>query len=199
MADCFARDFRAAAVDSASLGKSGLLKVALMILFGAVKNSGGGYFGDDWTAKATGLLKLLPGCFGTRALFVAVEKNRGTILRSDVDPLPIERGRVVDLPEYTQQIIIGDSICIVPNVHHFGVSRAVGTNHTVGRVYNGSAAVADRHVQYSFHLAKRFLDAPEASRTKHRLLNYHLLTAAPLRPGSSVSLIVRYSFGPQAL
>jgi hypothetical protein len=70
---------------------------------------------------------------------------------------------------------------IVLNVHHLGMTRTIAADHTVGRIRDRSAAVADRYVHHAWHLTECLLDAPEAARTKHRLLDSHLFTAAPGR------------------
>ena len=85
------------------------------------------------------------------------------VLRPDVRPLPVRRGRVVVLPEDAQEISVGDAGGVVLHVDDFGVSRAVGADVLIGRVGQGSSGVADGGRGDAGHLAKSGLHSPETS------------------------------------
>src|SRR5438105_15700722 len=104
-----------------------------------------------------------------------MEKNGGAVLLADVWPLPVERGRVVHLPERIQQPVIAHLCRIERHLYHLGVSRGAGANVMVGGVLQIAAQVAGHSFQYSWDLAESLLHTPEAARAKRSFLSHDVL------------------------
>ena len=76
-----------------------LVEVILVVVLGLVENRERNDLGNDRAAKSPRGIELFFVALCQTLLFVAVIKNRRTILRPDVVPLAIERRRVVRFPE----------------------------------------------------------------------------------------------------
>src|SRR5580704_4876076 len=88
--------------------ETAFLEVPLVVLFRRVERHGRHDLRDDRPAELVcGLERVARGDRGRVLRFVMIE-NRRPILRADVRPLPVQRRRVVVLPENIQQVIIRD-------------------------------------------------------------------------------------------
>ena len=75
------------------------VEVILVVLLRLVKRRRLGDLRHDRSAKFTGSVGRLFGFYRHGLVCLAVEKNRRAILGADIGALPVERGRVVRLPE----------------------------------------------------------------------------------------------------
>ena len=67
-------------------------------------------------------------------LFRGMVEDDGAVLRTDIRPLTVMLGRVVDAPEEVQQLVVRDNRRIVDDLHHLSVIRAIGADILVRRV-----------------------------------------------------------------
>src|SRR5690348_15883412 len=90
-------------------------------------------------------------------------ENHRSILRADVGPLTIDRGRIVNLPEQLQELYVRDQPGIVFHLHHFGVAGLVRTDLTVSGMLEPAAHIARGRRDNAVELAEGGFHAPEPS------------------------------------
>ena len=119
-----------------------LFVIPLVIFFGRIKSADR----SDTCANRLRIPALrfhtlhhLPSCL---FLFRRVEKNDRTVLRSDIDALPIGRRGIMGTPENFQQIFVGNDRRVESDLHDLCVTGAVGADLFVGRIRNATAHVA---------------------------------------------------------
>src|SRR5271156_5497134 len=111
-----------------------------MIGFRAIELREGNDLRDNWPWERAGRVELLLVVFGQLALRFGVVEDHRTILRTRVVALAVVRGRVVRLPEYLQQFLIGDHRRVVGDLDRLGVSSRAGANLAVcGVLYRATA------------------------------------------------------------
>src|SRR5665213_1775628 len=98
-----------------------LLKVALMILLGAIKFSRRHNLCDDLAAQSSRSIEFR--YYGARGclLLRIVVKDRRTILRAIVWPLAVRSGGIVQTKENAQQLLVAHLLGIKLHLHHFRV------------------------------------------------------------------------------
>ena len=97
------------------------------------------------------------------ALLVVVVEDGGAVLRADVVALPVERRRVVGLPEDFQQVVECDFVGVVGDLDDLGVAGAAGADLFVGRVVDVAAAVAGDDGLHAAEALEHGFGAPEAA------------------------------------
>ena len=127
-------------------------------------------FSDDRRTECARFGQLLFVVLGLLTLLVVVKEDRRPVLRADVVALPVERRRVVRLPECCQQIGKRNDGRIVGDLHHFGVAGQTSANLIVRRIGDIAAAVARDDGFYAFKLIENRFGAPKAARAKRGLL-----------------------------
>src|SRR3954453_11294358 len=101
-------------------------------------------------------------------------ENRRPVLAADIRSLPTWRGRIVDLPEDIQQLLVRDAIRVEGNLDHFDMAGFVAADVLVGRVFLRSAQIARSGIEDAVHMTERRLDAPEAAGSKCRFFHLRL-------------------------
>ena len=88
------------------------------------------------------------------SLLLVVVQDHAAVLGPHVRPLPlplaIGRRRVMSVPEYLQEMLIGNQGWIVLYLYHLGVAGATARHLSVIRVVGLSARVADAGSGYAF-------------------------------------------------
>ena len=99
-----------------------------------------------------------------------MEEDRRAVLVADVGTLPVELGRVVELPEGVEQLVVGHLGGVVLDEHRLGVAGRVAADLLVARVVRATAGVAHGRRDHARDLPELGLDSPEASGREGRLL-----------------------------
>ena len=113
-----------------------------------------------------GDLEFVPGFTGLLSLFCIVIENDRTVIRSDVRPLPVQLGRVMDRPENGQELVVGDPFRVVGYLHDLGMPGPAGADLFVGGVLCCPSHVPGRCCRNSLNLAECSLDTPETTGTE---------------------------------
>src|SRR5579863_6040201 len=98
--------------------ESALLEILLVIFLGAPELGGGHDLGHDGPRKTA--LRGVAGGARFRFLFRRVIENDRTVLRAHVRPLPVQRRRVVIVPEDFEQVVVADYVRVKSHLDHFG-------------------------------------------------------------------------------
>ena len=104
-------------------------------------------------------------------LLIGVGEDRRSVLRPDVPALPVQRGRVVDVPEVRQKLLVGYDGRVERHFDRLGVAGGAGADLLIGRMLSRPAGVARHGIDHALDLAERVLDAPEAARCERGLLH----------------------------
>src|SRR4051794_34231952 len=123
------------------------------------------------------LLRALDGFLGRLALLVVVYEDRGAVLRADVVPLPVRRGRIVQAEEEVEDVVVGDLRRVEDDLDGLGVAGAAGLHVFVARALERAAGVPDGRVDHAGQRADQLLDAPEATARERGGLGRHLCAA----------------------
>jgi hypothetical protein len=115
------------------------------------------------------LLGLLGG-LGLGSLRIAVEEDHRAVLGADIGALPVDLGRVVDLPVDPQEIPERDPLRVEGHLTDLGVAGGARADLLVSRVSDVAALVADGGVEDALDLAEGSLDLPEAAGAEADLL-----------------------------
>src|SRR6185312_13264537 len=92
-----------------------------------------------------------------------MKEDSAAILRAPIGTLTVLCSRVVVLPEYVEQSVIGDLCRIELHFDYFGVAGGIRTNIFVGRILCLAACIANRSGSHAWDLAKSGFYSPEAS------------------------------------
>src|SRR6266487_5602347 len=185
---------------------SPFLEVLLVIILCLPELRGRRDLGDDLPRVFARPLKLLLRS-SRGGLFVRVAKeDHRSILRANVGTLAIERGRIVNLPEHIEQLIIRHLRRVVGHFNALSVSGSARADIRIGRVIVPAAGVADSRRCHALDLAKRRLNSPEAARSKCCNLHFSQLTFYPglrivvtasrKRQAAGATNVERESLGP---
>src|ERR687893_682671 len=141
-----------------------------MVALSVVERACGGDLRGDRTV--TGAPKrLLVGVthlLGCPVLLVVGVVDRRAVLRADVVALAHPLRRVVGLPEYCEQVSVGDLLGLEDDEHGFGVSGTSAADLLVGRIRRVASRVADRRRVNTVDLPEDTLGTPEAAETEDR-------------------------------
>ena len=77
------------------------------------------------------------------------------------------------VPEYVEELFVGDVFWVVFNVDDFCMPSGVGADVFVGGVFDSAAHVPDCGVHYSGELAECFFYSPEASCSECCVFEFH--------------------------
>src|SRR5215211_6229675 len=97
------------------------------------------------------------------ALSVGGQVDRRAVLRPDVVALAHALGRIVALPEETEQLVVGDLIRAIGDQNRLGVPGPPAADFLVGGVRSEAAGVAHRRGVDAGRLPEVALGAPEAA------------------------------------
>ena len=87
-------------------------------------------------------LELAHDFLGGPPLRVIMIEDGRTVLRPDVAALAIERGRIVQCEEHTQQVAIRELVRVERHLHDLGVAGRAGAYRLVAGVGHVSAGVS---------------------------------------------------------
>src|SRR4051812_39110902 len=90
-------------------------------------------------------------------------ENRRAVLRAHIATLPVQRGRVMQVPKPRQDLLSRDFLRIVDNFDRLGVARGSGAYIVVGGIGLGPASIAGSRGDHPIDAAVGAFDAPEAS------------------------------------
>src|SRR5262249_57393988 len=102
-------------------------------------------------------------------LFRACIKDRRAIAESDVIPLPIFRGRIVNLKKELEQPAVADLCRIENNLDGLGVSSVVA----VGSIRHVPTRIANPGRDHAVEAADKVLHAPEAATCENGAFFFH--------------------------
>ena len=147
-----------------------LVQILLVVALGLVEHPGGCDLCGDRAVAATPqcLLVSVAGLFGSPALLLACEEDRRAILRAYVVALAHPLRRVVGLPEYSQQVSVGDLLGVEDNQYDFSVSGPSAAHLPIGRVRCEASCVTDGRRVDAIDLPELALVAPEAAEAEDR-------------------------------
>src|SRR5690606_37186442 len=94
---------------------------------------------------------------------LALEEDRGAVLRADVVALTVLGGGVVDGEEDPQQVAVADDLWVEGHLHHLGVAGLAGAHLLVGGVGYVAAGVARLDALHALELVVDRLEATEAA------------------------------------
>src|SRR3954469_3144563 len=104
-----------------------------------------------------------------------MKEDRRPVLRADVWPLPVERGRVVHRPKCVEKFVITHTRRIECHLYHLGMAGRAGANVVIGRIFELASQVAGNCVEHSRDLAESLLHTPEAARAKCSFFSHSVL------------------------
>jgi len=146
-----------------ALALAAFFQITLVIILGQVKISGRHNRGRDRAREFTGLFQLHFGFAGDLFLGGIGEKDRAPILGANVRALPIERGRIVVVPENFKELRVGHLGGVVSDADGFGVAGAIGADVPVGRILGRAADIADGGDNDAGGLPEGLFDTPETA------------------------------------
>jgi uncharacterized protein len=104
-----------------------------------------------------------------------MEEDGRAVLVADVRPLPVQRGRVVIIPEDFEQVVIADDLGVEGDLDDFGVAGAIRANVFVGRVVQLPAGIADRCGFNARQTPERGFDTPKTACAECGLLHTFII------------------------
>src|SRR5688572_28895068 len=90
-----------------------LLEILLVIIFRFIKRRGGCYLGNDRASVSPAALPLLLRLERRLLLLFIVIEDCRAVLGSDIRSLPVQRCRVVVVPEHGKHVFIRQAIAVV--------------------------------------------------------------------------------------
>src|SRR5690348_6835693 len=108
---------------------------------------------------------------GLMSLFLALVEDHGTVLRSDVVALAVERRGIVDDKKYIEQIFIPDLLRIKGDANYFDVAGGAGAYVTIRGIRGRSPHVPGFDAGHTLELIEDSFQAPKTSSTKNRRLH----------------------------
>jgi len=137
------------------------LGILLVVALGLVEGPNGSDLGGDRAVE--GLLLGLLGCARGGGLLGVESKHDAPVTIADVRALPIALGRIVDLPEDVQQLLVRETRGVVLDEHRLGVTGRVRAHFFVARVRRVPARIAHRRRHDPRHVPERVFRTPEAA------------------------------------
>jgi len=137
--------------------------VILMVFLGIVKSVRGFDFGRCFFFEDAGPVEFRLRFLGCFSLLIGMIEYHGTVLRADIRTLPVDLGRIMQPPEIPEQLLVGDFIRIIFNLHRFRMARRARTYHLIRRIFQMTASVTDLRCDNSPDLREDMLHSPEAS------------------------------------
>ena len=122
-------------------------------------------FSDDGVRPEVGSVGAGSRCFGKLALRVIVIINAGSVLGSAVSALLIERGGIVGVPEYFEQLFVADYGGVKLNADDLCVAGHPGTYGLVGGCRVLPIRIAGFNMLYTRKVLENGFYAPEAAGT----------------------------------
>src|SRR5919108_73496 len=103
-------------------------------------------------------------------LLLVVEEDDRAVLVADVPSLAVELRRIVLVPEDVEQLFVSDELRVEGHFDDLGMPGRVRADIFVRRILERATGVTDARPGDAFDLAKRRLDAPEATGAERCLL-----------------------------
>src|ERR1051325_1029558 len=150
-----------------TLGEAALFQILLMVLFRAPEFAGRDDLRHDRLRKPS--LSRLARRTRFHQLLRLVVKDRRTVLRAHVRTLPVERGGIVIIPEYLQQVMVAENLRIIRDFNHFRVTSSIGADVLIGRIFGASTHVADLSGFHPGQTSKGSFHAPKTACAKTSL------------------------------
>jgi uncharacterized membrane protein (UPF0127 family) len=104
-----------------------------------------------------------------------MEEDGGAVLVADVRSLPVQRGRVVIIPEDFEQVVIADDLGSEGDLDHFGVAGTIRADIFIGGVIQFAASIADGSGFDARQTPERGFDAPKTACTECGLLHASII------------------------
>jgi acetolactate synthase regulatory subunit len=148
-----------------------LREVLLVVILRVIERRGHEDLGRDGSISSfaqRALVTLQRSCRQLVLRIIEVVDAR-TVLRPAVVSLSHALGRVVALPEYLEEIVIGEPSGPIHDQNHLVVSGPAGADILVCRVRGLACGVAYRRCVHALRLPELSLGAPEAAQAEHRL------------------------------
>src|SRR5262245_16545768 len=120
----------------------------------------------DRAGEFAALLQSRRGRAGSGFLLGSGEETRRTILAAEVWSLAMPGGRIMNLPEDTEQRGEAELRGFIFHLHHFGMSGRARAHVFVSRVLRHAPRVADAGIRNTFHLRELRLDTPKTARAE---------------------------------
>ena len=124
-------------------------KIPLMILLGRIKRADGQNVCHDFFWIFSDSFEGQFCLFRQSFLFTITGENDRTILRTEIRVLAVDSGWIMTIPEYFQQLVVGNDRGIKFNTHDFGVTCSVGTDLGICGIGNTTPHIADGYVTYA--------------------------------------------------
>src|SRR5439155_11706513 len=105
-------------------------------------------------------LRLLLRSFRDLRLLRRVREDRRAVLVADVRPLPVQLGRVVEVPEELEQITVGDLLVVEDDLDGLGVTRRVTAHLWIRRAVGLAPRVPDASRKDAGRTSEVRLNAP---------------------------------------
>src|SRR5690606_980348 len=121
-------------------------EILLVILFGTPERGCRDDLRDDRIGEPPRGVPRLTRLFGKFLLLWRVSEDHRAVLIPDVRPLPVERRRVMHLPECLQQLLVADHSGVVTDLHHLGVPGPLAADLLIGGMVSVAPHVAARGV-----------------------------------------------------
>lgn len=141
----------------------GLVEIALVIFFCAIKGRCRGKLCYHWACESVFFIELCDTFFGRRFLLVIVIKDGGAILAAHIRALTVKRGWIVEVEKDVQQVFIGDPVGVKGQMDGFGMTGGIAANFAVGGVVRMPAGVAYFGINNTVLFAKACFYTPEAT------------------------------------
>ena len=113
-----------------------------MVRLGRIKLRRIGYLGNDRCGRREDRCEALNHFQRLASLLRGMNEDRRTVLRSNVGPLAIQRGRIVYGEEHFKKLAVRNQLRIEVNSNRFGVARCPRAHFFIGRVRIVATAIA---------------------------------------------------------
>jgi uncharacterized protein len=104
-----------------------------------------------------------------------MEEDRRAVLVADVGSLPVQRGRVVIIPEDFEQFVIADDLGVKGDLDHLGMAGAIRADVFIGGVVQLPAGITDLRGLDARQTPERGFDAPKTACTECGLLHVSII------------------------
>lgn len=120
----------------------------------------------DGPRKATAFNQGAPRFFGCSELVRLMIEDHASILRSDVRSLPIDLSWIVIVPENCQELLVGDNLRVILNLHGLCMPRLIRAHIFVGGILLPAAGISHSRPTHARRLPERLLNPPKTARPK---------------------------------
>ncbi len=142
--------------------------VFLVVLLRTVKWPGQFDLRHDRKLEPSRLVERLFGPFRLLELLLGCAENGRAVLLAHVPSLAIQAGRVVDLPEQLEELVIGHLRWIEGHPYRFGVACPASADLFVARVGSGPARVSRFGRGDTGYIQEGAFDPPETTGREYR-------------------------------